>query len=99
MVGKFVGYGRKSNVLSAEMINCCIRSILLDLDVEVRKHLKKLDGKWLCCVCGHSARDKGRAWEHVEAKHMESGGYTCSLCLKFCPTASSLRGHKEKYHK
>jgi len=70
-----------------------------DLDVEVRKHLKKLDGKWLCCVCGHSARDKGRAWEHVEAKHMESGGYTCSLCLKFCPTASSLRGHKEKYHK
>ena len=42
---------------------------------------------------------KQRAWEHVEAKHCNTGGYECMLCQKYCPTASSLRNHNDRHHK
>lgn len=62
--------------------------------------LTKLEGVgWVCGSCDFTSKFKQRAWEHVEAKHMNTGGYTCVLCQKYCPTASSLRNHNDRYHK
>jgi len=70
-----------------------------DLDLAINDKLVKTDGGWLCIICQHSTKFKQRAWEHVESKHMNTGGYTCVLCQKHCPTASSLRNHNDRHHK
>jgi len=70
-----------------------------DLDQAITNSLLKTAGGWLCTICQHTTKFKQRAWEHVEAKHMNTGGYTCVLCQKYCPTASSLRNHNDRHHK
>jgi len=73
--------------------------LCLDLDEAITNSLLKTVGGWLCTVCQFTSKFKQRAWEHVEAKHMNTGGYTCILCQKYCPTASSLRNHNDRHHK
>ena len=57
------------------------------------------DGVYTCTVCGYNARDKTRVHDHVEAKHVESGGYNCPICDKFCTSYSAFKMHKSRYHK
>ena len=57
------------------------------------------DGVYTCTVCGYNARDKTRVYDHVEARHVESGGYSCPFCDKVCPSYSAFKMHKSRYHK
>ena len=57
------------------------------------------DGVYTCTVCGYNARDKTRVYDHVEAKHVESGGYNCNICQKFCPSYMAFKKHNNRYHR
>jgi len=70
-----------------------------DVNSEILKRMVKDTAGWKCKVCGFCTTTKARTWEHIESKHMNLGGYTCGACMKFCPTASSLRNHNDRYHK
>ena len=50
-------------------------------------------------TCGWHSKFKTRLNEHVEAKHVETGGYSCPLCGKFCSSKNALKLHKSKYHR
>ena len=59
----------------------------------------KLGDLWQCQDCLWTTRYKTRLWEHIEAKHVKSGGYSCPLCNKFCPSKNAWHLHKSRYHK
>jgi len=52
-----------------------------------------------CMLCGYEANKRQRITYHVEAKHMESPGYECDICQKFCPTKNALCIHKSRFHR
>ena len=54
---------------------------------------------WRCIECGHSSRSKTDVAKHVEAKHIESSGFHCSYCSKFCPSRNALQAHVSRYHR
>ena len=59
----------------------------------------KTGGVWQCDSCGWETKFKTRLSEHVEAKHMQTSGYNCPLCAKFCSTKNALKIHKTRNHK
>ena len=65
----------------------------------VQAHMLKIEGGWQCVTCGWEAKNKMRMFEHVEARHVETDGYSCPICSKFCPTIKSLKNHKFTYHR
>ena len=84
----------------------CISSILnfiLDetqaINDAVVSQMQKCDGFWRCLTCGWETKLRARVWEHVEAKHVETNGYACPLCGKFCSSKNALKLHKSKYHR
>ena len=54
---------------------------------------------WRCTVCGHSSKRKTPVALHVEAKHIESSGFHCGYCSKFCPSRNALQAHVSRYHR
>jgi len=81
------GAGADGNKVSAEIQN--------QIDSLMEPTLKG----WGCKMCGFDSNNKTRMWEHVEAKHVDTGGYHCKICTKFCKSSSSLRNHMDRYHK
>ena len=65
----------------------------LDNFVEIK------DDAFKCKLCGYIATKRQRISYHVEAKHMDSPGYECDLCQKFCPTKNALFIHKSRFHR
>ena len=63
------------------------------------KYMSKVGGSWKCSVCDYESKLKARTFEHVEAKHVQSQGYNCSICQKFCSTYNALKLHKSRYHR
>ena len=67
---------------------------------EVMSKMLLENGFWKCLECNWLPnKNKARVFDHVEAMHVETGGYTCPLCEKFCPSYASLKMHKSRYHK
>ena len=54
------------------------------------------DGSWTCLVCAYSTHHKTNMFQHVEARHVQTEGYHCLLCQKFCPNSKSLKNHKSR---
>ena len=54
---------------------------------------------WRCHDCDFVTKYKTRLFEHVEAKHVETEGYSCFICKKFCASIKGLKVHNQKYHK
>ena len=81
--------------------NTSIHLCLLDAELEtaIAQKMGKLGELWQCQDCLWTTRYKTRLWEHIEAKHVKSGGYTCPLCNKFCPSKNAWHLHKSRYHK
>eukprot|EP00092_Neocalanus_flemingeri_P030629 GFUD01033257.1.p1 GENE.GFUD01033257.1~~GFUD01033257.1.p1 ORF type:complete len:384 (+),score=84.19 GFUD01033257.1:22-1152(+) len=63
------------------------------------KMAKNADGDWQCTDCFKVSKVKTNIFEHIEANHVESPGYQCELCYKFCRTRNALRNHKNFKHK
>jgi len=45
---------------------------------------------YVCLSCGYKARSRRTVFEHIESKHVQSAGYTCGVCSKFCKTRNAL---------
>lgn len=54
---------------------------------------------WRCNDCGYESRKKTNTQEHVEAKHIQSSGFLCSLCQHFCLNKKALRNHTFRHHR
>ena len=55
--------------------------------------------QWRCKACDYATTRKSVLYEHVESKHVQSSGYGCHVCEKFCPSLNALRTHVSRYHK
>jgi len=69
------------------------------LDNEIVTHMQKNGAAWLCGTCGWETKLRARLWEHVEANHVQSNGYSCPICCKFCPSKNALKVHKSRNHR
>eukprot|EP00092_Neocalanus_flemingeri_P077240 GFUD01095880.1.p1 GENE.GFUD01095880.1~~GFUD01095880.1.p1 ORF type:complete len:358 (+),score=69.27 GFUD01095880.1:288-1361(+) len=69
------------------------------IDQAVVAQMQKCGGVWKCLACGWEAKIKTRLYEHVEAKHVETNGYSCPICGKYCSSQKALKNHKFKYHR
>jgi len=61
------------------------------IDQAVNALMQKCGSVWQCLACGWEAKIKTRLYEHVEAKHVETNGYSCPICGKFCPSQKALK--------
>jgi len=70
------------------------------LDNEIGQHMQKLEfGNWRCAICGWETKARARLWEHIESSHIQTNGYTCDICEKFCPSKNAFKVHKTRYHR
>ena len=70
------------------------------LNSHIEAQMTKLDsGRWQCLTCGWETHARARLWEHVEATHVVTSGYSCELCHKICPSKNAYKTHKSRYHK
>ena len=81
------------------MIVFVLTDQVLEITSAVLSKMEQRGGVWGCLVCNWESKYKSRTFDHVEAKHIETGGYSCSICSKFCPSYSSLKMHKSRYHR
>ena len=70
-----------------------------EISSAVLSKMEQRGGVWGCLECNWESKYKSRIFDHVEAKHIETGGYSCTICGKFCPSYSSLKMHKSRYHR
>jgi len=69
------------------------------LDNEIVTHMQKNGAAWQCVTCGWETKLRARLWEHVEANHVQTNGYSCPICEKFCPSKNALKVHKSRNHR
>lgn len=55
-------------------------------------------GQWHCLDCGYTSFIKQSLMFHVEAKHVNSPGHQCSICLQVLPTKNALNLHRSRKH-
>jgi len=65
----------------------------------IEEKMSKIGELWQCLDCLWTTKNRTRLWEHIEAKHVQSAGYTCQICLKFCPSKRGLINHKARNHR
>jgi len=66
---------------------------------EIVSKVERVDGTWLCKVCGYDNKIRMRALLHVEAIHVQSSGHFCLECPKVCPSKNALNAHVSRYHR
>ena len=54
---------------------------------------------WRCNECGYESKKKTNTVEHVEAKHINSGGFLCPICQLVCVNRKALRNHTFRHHR
>ena len=59
---------------------------------------KDENGLWYCLQCNFSSRKVSHLKAHVESKHVQTGGFTCSVCSKVSVTREALRKHVARLH-
>ncbi|XP_023319995.1 protein abrupt isoform X29 [Eurytemora carolleeae] len=69
------------------------------VDVEIQRRMIKLvDGRFQCSDCYFISSHNSTMKCHIESKHLETSGYSCNICNKFCPTRNALKCHKYRIH-
>lgn len=77
--------------------NC---SPVLDVESEILlRMVKHDDGRFQCVECNFFSLHNSTMKCHIESKHLQTSGYTCQICKKFCPTRNALKSHKSRIHK
>ena len=77
----------------------CWNKFFVELEVQISEKMEKIGDTWQCRDCLWTTKYKTRLWEHVEAIHVQSHGYNCPFCAKFCPSKKAWINHKSKFHK
>ena len=88
------GIIRLNTILRSNKILC----FCLDLETAIAEKMYKNGGLWYCNDCDYKTPNKSHCYEHVEAKHIVHGGYTCPICGKILKTSGSYRVHQIKSH-
>jgi len=71
-----------------------------DLDDVIKSKLTTDDrGFHFCCDCSYSSSNRRNVINHIESKHVTTGGAICQICKKLCPTREALRKHFSRSHK
>jgi len=68
-------------------------------DEAIRSRMLRVGNQWQCGDCGWGSPAKMRLWEHIESNHVESSGYTCPFCNKFCRSKNAFQTHKSRFHR
>ena len=71
----------------------------IEMEADIARRMSKVGELWQCLDCLWTTKYKTTLWEHIEAKHVTSAGYTCPICHKFCPSRNAWHLHKSRYHK
>ena len=69
------------------------------MEAEIVAKMAKVEDLWQCQDCLWTTKYKTRLWEHIESRHVQSQGYNCGACFKFCSSKHALHIHKSRYHK
>ena len=78
-------------------INC--ESYLDELISAIKSKMRRgSDGMWYCSECDYQTKYSTTLTRHVEAKHLQTSGFECSICQQFCPTRNSLMSHQYRKH-
>ena len=68
---------------------------MTEIDQAIEEQLYRDDsGYWCCATCSYSNHAKSTVKAHIEAKHVESSGFICSVCEKTCPTRHAFKMHR-----
>jgi len=55
-------------------------------------------GVWMCFDCDYRSNNLTHIKNHVEGKHIDSGGFSCHICGKISKTRVSLQMHVLRQH-
>ena len=70
-----------------------------DLEMEIGKLMKKVDGNgWSCVACGKTDK-KINIKKHIEGHHIEKRDHFCNMCGKHCTTRNALQRHMSTNHR
>lgn len=83
------------SMFSCDLIN---HLFLAEVEAKMMKESTEAGVVWKCTDCGHHTKFRTSLFEHVESKHVESSGYICQYCQKFCRTRNALRSHVNRVH-
>ena len=61
--------------------------------------MTRWEGQFVCTDCDYSTKNSSDLRRHIEAKHVQTAGWECSVCNKFCPTKNAYEIHFRRYHK
>ena len=74
--------------------------MFLELDELIETLLSRNpDSSYSCTSCSYSSIRKSHVKAHIEAKHVQTTGFQCKTCGKFCNTRNALMIHKTRFHK
>ena len=62
------------------------------------KMVRGVEGLWQCTDCDYKTKYSTTLTRHVEAKHLETSGFQCTICQQFCPTRNALMSHQYRKH-
>ena len=69
------------------------------MDTLINSKVQKIDdGIFGCTDCDYQAKQRHHVRIHIESKHIDSGGYTCLVCMKRVPTRNALKVHQKRNH-
>lgn len=70
------------------------------LDKLIEQHMLRIEtGQWQCQQCSFSSKQRHHVKNHIESKHIESGGFLCQICNAICRTRQALTMHNFRKHK
>jgi len=70
-----------------------------DLDKTVDTMIEKIDGCFVCKVCGKPSKFKQNLQGHIESRHITGTSQPCRICGKTFKSRQSLRVHMYTAHK
>ena len=70
-----------------------------ELDDIIKSKILTEDGEYKCSECNYTSRNHRNVCNHIESKHLTTGGAQCQVCHKVCPTREALRKHFTRTHK
>ena len=70
------------------------------LDELIEQNMQKDElGIWGCMQCEFTSNKTNNVRNHIEAKHIQSAGFQCSVCNAVSPTRHAMKMHMLRKHR
>jgi len=70
-----------------------------EMKAAIDAKMTRWEGQFVCTDCDYSTKNSSDLRRHIEAMHVQTAGWECSVCNKFCPTKNAYEIHFRRYHK